>query len=261
MAQMISLPVGFSFDIQRANWALGRVKLRSWWLGYGPWELEASISAPRAHRGLIQVVAVDHLPGSLRQELPPEGERLNEKIRRAEIEVLLCLPSGEKPEYVKIDPWQSRDEFLSLRRSTTDLLRFLNKYGAWRPGECPRYGSEGWEPQAVLPESIWAQQDRIRGALKSGPGEWFGHWRSALSLHSRPQFPHYCHSVNSCLAAIDTATTVDFLRGVHFKICARKDCGKPFAADRKGKRYCEQYCAHLVSVRRTRKRQTGRKGD
>jgi hypothetical protein len=266
MAQTILLPVEFTFSSERANWVVGTINLRSWWLGYDS-VLEASISAPPEYQGVIELVKVDHLPSSLRQELPPGGKRLAEKIRRVAVEVLFCLPASEKsdymkPEYMKIDPWRSRDEFLSLRRSTTDLLRFLNKYGAWARGKEPRYNLlKGWEPQMVLPGTIWSEQDRIRGVLERGPRDWFGSWQSSLSLNPRPEFPHYDHSDNLCLEAIYTSITVDFLRGVHFRICARKDCGKPFAAERKGKRYCEQYCAHLVSVRRTRKRQASKKGD
>jgi hypothetical protein len=229
------------------------MNLRSWWLGYGPWEMEASISSPSKYAGLIQIVSIEHLPASVLQELPPEGKRLSQSIRRVCIEVLLCLHAGD-PEYATIDPWQARDEFLSLKRSTVDLLTFLNKYGAWTRGQQPRFSSSAqWEPQIVLPASLWAAQESIKEALKRGPSNWFADGRSSLSLLARPQFPHYEHSEVFCLDAMFAATTVDFLRGVRFRICARKDCGKPFPAERKGKRYCEQYCAHLVSVRKHRR--------
>jgi hypothetical protein len=43
------------------------------------------------------------------------------------------------------------------------------------------------------------------------------------------------------------------LKTLNFRLCERKDCGEMFPAERKGKRYCKWYCAHLVSVRAGRK--------
>ena len=45
----------------------------------------------------------------------------------------------------------------------------------------------------------------------------------------------------------------DVARGIRFKTCKRKDCQKPFAIESAHKRkYCGQYCGHLVSQRKKR---------
>lgn len=63
-------------------------------------------------------------------------------------------------------------------------------------------------------------------------------------------------AISSILATI----TIDHLRGARLRACARKDCSQIFEITSRHKRkYCSNYCGHLVSVRRTRKRQR-RKG-
>lgn len=58
------------------------------------------------------------------------------------------------------------------------------------------------------------------------------------------------------VSAILTTIEVDHLRGAKFGACARPDCPKFFEITSHHKRkYCSQYCAHLESLRRMRKRQ------
>jgi len=45
----------------------------------------------------------------------------------------------------------------------------------------------------------------------------------------------------------------DVARGIRFKTCKRKDCGKPFPIESEHTRtFCSQYCGHLVSQRKKR---------
>jgi hypothetical protein len=268
-AQTILLPVSFEHTSQRVKWVDGRIGLRSWRSAYGLSFFKAAISEPSefAETSLETPIFAENLPREVREKLPRAGEHLSSDIQGIPIKVLICLPFGRDEDRVQFDPWILRREFLSLKRTTADLLEFLNKYGAWSLHAGPqqrkrwRTGESQWGPQAVYAAEIWADQDRIREALKRGAREWFTGADSSLSFGARPEFPHYVRDDTSCLEAIHTSITVDFLRGVRFRICARKDCGNPFPADRRGKRYCEQYCAHLVSVRKGRKAKRHLKGE
>jgi hypothetical protein len=91
-------------------------------------------------------------------------------------------------------------------------------------------------------------------ALANGPASWFRS-HPAQNFISRAEFPYYTHTDRYCSDAVATSITIDFLRGGKFGICPRVDCQKPFALERKGKVYCTQYCAHVVSQRRKRARE------
>jgi hypothetical protein len=255
MAHTISLPVQFTFTSQRLKWVLARLNLNRWRRHRrGPWYIGASVLSPPEFERFAYGVDPSKVPTQIRQELPHYGAHLPAKLRSMDIEVLLYVPHNEEPQSLTIDPWQARDEFLSLRRSITDLLVFLNRYGAWRREHLPWDSTTVWgrRPRLAFPEDFWNEQARIRESLKGGAKNWT--WRDVLRLSPRPEFPHYVHEAMCCFEAINTATTIDFLKNIRFKICARPDCAKPFPADRTNKIYCEQYCGHLVSVRNKRKR-------
>ena len=268
MAHTISLPIQFKFMPRQAKWVRGSTNLDSLaTLGRVAFQaVVVTINSPDQFKGAEQILRVDGLPPSLRRQIPSQGTRLMPEIRRRKIEVLLCAPDLDHLLGLNIDPWQARSDFLSLKHSTDALLEFLNRYGSWsHPFKNLYMGFEGMEPpspQIFFEEDIWHDRDGIREALKGGGAEWFRGEKGSLSnLSPRSEYPHYEHKDAFCLDAMMTATTVDFLRGVRFRVCARRDCGNPFPADRKGKRYCQQYCAHLVSVRKGRKAKRTRKGD
>jgi len=259
MAQTISLPAQFEFTSERLKWVLARLSLNRWRRRRNerhgdPWYIEASVLSPTEFEGEIYGIGPANVPVRVERQLPSPGARFPAKFRRIAIEALLYVPPNEEPRTMTIDPWKARDEFLSLERSTTDLIAFLNKYGAWRSewSSVMLPGTGGRRPRIAIPAVFWNEQGRIREALKKGAEGWA--WGRTLVFRPRLTFPHYVHEDQGCFDAIKTATTIDFLRGVRFKICARPDCAKPFAADRTNKIYCEQYCGHLVSVREKRRR-------
>jgi hypothetical protein len=55
----------------------------------------------------------------------------------------------------------------------------------------------------------------------------------------------------------------DFAGGAHYQICQRKDCPQPLftVTSRRKRKFCTQYCGHLVSVRMKRReeKQRGKK--
>jgi len=102
-------------------------------------------------------------------------------------------------------------------------------------------------------------QETVREALTSAPKKWFaGHDAFPPMVHSRlAKYPFFCLLTDACQHAIRMTVTIDLLRRLTFKTCARRDCGLPFPVTSKHRReYCSQYCAHLESVRRSRKTTT-----
>jgi hypothetical protein len=274
MAQRIDLPVEFQFKVEPLKYVRGAVRLRKWWIGYGGWQLQATVSAPAELAGLgaaddLYHVMPDELSAPIREQLSEPGQPLSAAVKKVDLDVLLCMyPDGRDlhhpPTARVIDPWQLRHDFLHLKPSSEALLSFLNYYGKWSRIAYPRYiswlfydpricegNADDSVPGLVFESEIRAEQSAIRNALKGIPSDWLA--KSSLSFGSQSKFPHYVHTDGTCLDAIRTSISIDFLRRVPFRICKRPDCGEPFAADRKGKEYCSQYCAHLVSVRKTRK--------
>jgi hypothetical protein len=267
MAHTVLLPTQFTFTSRKARWIRGSINLRSFDRELSNCLL-VSISSPLEYRGVVRTISQEFLPNHIRRQLP-SCNPLARELKRTPIDVLLCLPprdnltSWEPLGIVEVDPWRCRHEFLSLKRSTDKLLRFLNEYGAWSEDLSPRRGRGlrgQWGPKVAFEAQLWVEQDHLRKRLKRGASEWFK-GGGALKFTERSEYPHYVHEDGNCSDAIKTSIAIDFLRRTHFKLCARKDCGTPFPADRKGKRYCKQYCAHLASVRKGRKSGANRKGE
>jgi hypothetical protein len=251
MAQTISLPVQFTFRNTRASWLLAKA-VPCGWPRHTLDEVAVKVVSPDQYKEIRGRVLIDGLPLPLRDVLN-EGflKPVRASVKRTEFPILLCIPYGE-PKALKMDPWHIREDLLSLKRSTEDLLTFLNRYGAWA-GAFLEHQHEPLHPQTWTESEIWATQDRVKNALQKGAKEWFKSGWTTLELRTRPDFPHFFQEFDSVSEALSTSISIDFLRGVRFRICPRIDCGSPFPADRKGKRYCSQYCAHLVSVRRNRR--------
>jgi hypothetical protein len=155
---------------------------------------------------------------------------------------------------------------------------------AWRP---PLLDEYWWQPRILVSDEIWyidhvssrseisgnsvslpkrtlvAAQSLFRDALTWTPEKWFDLDLSRIEDQEapRPTFPHFVIEADTCFDVIRTSITIDHLRGTKFRMCARPDCGMPFAIESRHKRaYCCQYCAHLESVRRNRQPKQ-RKGD
>lgn len=264
MARRIQLPVEFEFEVEQISYVRGAIRLQKW-AAYG---LRVAISAPREFAGEYDIpVSPEYFPASVKEQLGrpgrplnlagKPGRPLNPAVAGQDIDVLLCVyPDGcdlyHPPKKKTIDPWRLRHDFLHLKHSPDALLAFLNLYGRWSHSTYPRYSMEGgpW-PTLLFELEMWEEQAKIRRSLGGDRGEWLQ--KSGLGFSARSKFPYFVQTVGTCSGAIHTSISIDFLRRVPFRICKRSDCGEPFAADRKGKQYCSQYCAHLVSVRRTRR--------
>ena len=105
----------------------------------------------------------------------------------------------------------------------------------------------------MFPFEIWAFQKQCRDALKKPAHKWVTS-QKLLALVPRREYPHYVRTATSCQRAILDTITIDLLRKVKFRLCARPDCRAPFAIQSQHQRkYCCQYCAHIESVRRQRR--------
>lgn len=211
----------------------------------------------------VLVGSQDHPPPKKIPKLQADGSvrTSNDKNAGGQSWLVGVLKSSafEAPLSHKIDPWELRRDFLALDGSTDGLAAFLNRYGSGDRMYSPRFtpGKKGFilKPVIVLPVGIWNEREEIKLGLAAGASSWFSSYKPVHEFNVRPEFPHYYHRVTLCVGAIEMAATIDFLRQVKFRICPRVDCGQPFPVERKGKIYCSQYCAHLVSLRKTRKKQ------
>ena len=192
------------------------------------------------------------------------------------------------------DPWSMRTEFLQLKPNTEELVAFLNKWGVWgqtrlgspeathiphtgriRSGlPLSAFDSEKlpdlFDPYRstslpyLSPADLWSFWQECRKTLSpargpakalTGPAyDWLTRFQKLLPLTPRPEYPHWLLSANNCQEAIRTTITLDLLKKVKFRLCARPDCRSPFPVESHHQRqYCRQYCAHIESVRRQRR--------
>jgi hypothetical protein len=177
------------------------------------------------------------------------------------------------------DPWKVRADFLGIG-SDQEILDFLNQVGRFTPSMRMGWRVTGhWDVddfrcwQRMFREFMKRSPDRwdqiverlavpgvsrlMKRVLKASctfairfrwKGEQHSEWRGA---------PHLAviesgDAVTAMLATI----YLDHLHGTKFGFCARPDCGKAFEITSRHKRkFCDQYCAHLQSLRRMRTRQ------
>jgi hypothetical protein len=174
---------------------------------------------------------------------------------------VLLQPERKGPQAGRVEnAWTMRDEFFHLHRNDNDaLLKFLNRWGWWRSWES--FDSSVAETAA----SIWDLQQIFRSAVSGTLGTWLNDSRNEFfPMIVRPQsgFPPYLLSLRSCELAIRATITIDLLQRVEFRICARRDCRAPYAIESgHARKYCTQYCGHLVSVRKNRREQRKLKGE
>ena len=161
------------------------------------------------------------------------------------------------------DPWAMRDEFLKLDESATALAAFLNRWGTWGTFSLlierlsgtrmlKRLTGEEY-PQFLHPYTVWRERKTYRDGMLGSSASWLS-TRATLGLtHRRAEFPYLGIVAATCRQAIETTITLDHLRKVRSRVCARVDCNNIFPVDSDhGKIYCQQYCGHLVSVRNGR---------
>jgi hypothetical protein len=266
MAHVIQLPISFEFRTTKVQWEEARARVTGWRNQQGETKDPVQLTAGITSSGKKKIITfpLSRLPDKERKQcLATHGKRHSDEAVK-EICSGLELPYfvHDSKTYIAdselrkhshpADAWQLRDDFLSLKTDSEEALAILNRWGRWIP----------WRNYVDMAEII-ALQRAVRQALTSPAEIWFRSlYASPPMVNSRSsEFPYFVMVTDACEAAIRTTTTMDLLRQLKFKTCARPDCDKPFPVTSKHERnYCTQYCAHLESVRRSRKSTTQRSG-
>jgi hypothetical protein len=172
----------------------------------------------------------------------------------------------------ELDGHEHRREFLALQENDIEGLRdFLNTVGAWDTWEdlydpSPlRFWSKG--PVYVYPPSIWEMQRAMRKALldkkrltgRVAPPKTLQDVLAELDpQHTFPLHFDFSEVVAGTVTVLNarqmlwTTVFADVAKGLNFKECKRRDCDRIFPVGSKHKRkFCTQYCGHLVSVRKS----------
>lgn len=178
-------------------------------------------------------------------------------------EIFVSFAQGQ-PDGRLRDAWTMRSEFLQLPETDDALFAFLAKWGAWSAGKLalqsfpfrlPYLLEDGnrSDCDCIVPSLVWTERKQFRNGLLARPETWLSA-NAALGFEAnRDRFPFLGVKASNCSHAIKVTITLDHLRSVRSRICARPDCDNIFTVESKhGKRYCNQYCAHLVSVRKNR---------
>jgi hypothetical protein len=266
MAHQIQIPLSFEFRATKIRWEEARANVIGWRNQQGetndPVQLIAGIARTSGKKKTIGL-PLSRLPEKEKKQcLSTLGKRhSDEAVKEICSGLELRYFVHDRETYINselrkhshdADPWRLRHDFLSLKGDSEAALEFLNKWGRW-----VRFRNY------VDTAEISALQGAVRQALTSPAEIWFrSSYASPPKANSRSsQFPYFVMLTDACQAAIRMTTTMDLLRQLKFKTCARPDCDKPFPVmSRHERNYCTQYCAHLESVRRARKSTSQRTG-
>lgn len=184
---------------------------------------------------------------------------------------------NKSPDEVKVSEQSGQKrlaEFLDLpKHDLAKLADFLNKVGVWSSDDAQTWGPD---PLYAYPESIWLFQEGLEDARHATYQKNFLSQvtptlpkpKTLLDLMAqRPPANNFPFSFELTEVAAGVITIVnarhmllatvlaDIAKGIRFKVCKRKDCGKSFPLESEHKRkFCSQYCGHLFSLRRARKK-------
>src|SRR5208283_179242 len=259
MAQnIIQIPVAFEFRTTPAKWEAVPVGITGWWR-----RDDGTVDSRHLKAAVRTSFGVRSFKFPL-ASLPEEQEELctdafleSESSDNRVYEIcysfrrMLLVCSGKTnvtDSYLTkhgspADAWQLRGEFLRTTLDYAGAVAFLNGWGPW-----------SYADYVELSDLVRLQKS-VREALTGSAAKWLKSSESFPSLWRRiPEYPYFALRTNICRDAIRMTVTIDLLKKLKFKTCARRDCDLPFPIQSKHKRkYCTQYCAHLESVRRNRK--------
>ena len=189
-----------------------------------------------------------------------EGKAVPESMSK----LLVVFEHGTVPER-EMNAWEMRDDFMRLEESSDALLAFLNRWGLWSTPTLlhtefsqfrvvSRLGL-GDQPYVVLPHIVWLHRKLFRDGMLGPATAWLTERAALGGLHRRDRFPYFGLTDRTCAQAIETTITLDHMRRVKSRMCARADCKRVFTVESNhGQIYCQQYCGHLASLRRNRER-------
>jgi hypothetical protein len=257
MAQNILIPISFDFRALKVHWEQTPARITGWWKGQhgepGHSLLLAESISDAKRTFAIQVAQV---PERQQKQLSTESawSRGDEYVAEVCGDFDPCFFFHDTSVLINEDElrkcsrsanaWEMREEFLRLKRHQ-DAVSFLARWGLWHPG---------LRKHTSLAEMI-ALQHQVRNGLLS-PRDWFasGLAYPTMTPSRSVKYPYFTMLPFACVPAIRMTVTIDLLRKLKFRTCARRDCGFPFQVTSRHKReYCSQSCAHVESVRRSRR--------
>jgi hypothetical protein len=187
------------------------------------------------------------------------------------------IAKGQSPEDVRLSPldgWNYRGEFFGLpENDPARLAEFLNRVGVWSSD--PESAALDWSryPLYVSPDDIWLFRQDLKDALlyqkkfssdvtprRQMPKTLFDlmtePYRAANEFPLHFELSNVVTGVVTVLNArrmLIATVLADVANGIRFKACMRPDCPQTFPLESEHKRkFCSQYCGHLVSQRKTR---------
>lgn len=288
MSQLIELPVRFEFATERKRWEVCEARLAGYARDFYPKPAPTAFPAIIGATGSLNTEIALHVVrgGSLsalyREEPEPAytvflgdrdllqrrfapGDELTQDAAAYEpFEVVVSFDSSpSKPQ--SRDPWKMRDEFIELENTSEKLAAFLTKWGDWDLNPLHQI-NEPFEhevsqaqvvkqfPLFALPETIWQTQALYRKAMTQKPARWLAEHGRLPGLQRIESAPFFECIDRYCSSALETTITLDHLRRIQHRVCARPDCGALFKVESAHVRaYCSQPCAHAEHMRRTRK--------
>jgi hypothetical protein len=218
---------GIECRVERRRWEICQAKLLSW---PSRRSIRVVLTSPSQRAGHEFDLPLENVPDDLR------------KMRVGEELQVISSDNNWPVRTFLIDPWQKRDEFISLRPDTEALLRFLNRVGNW---------SEKPNGYYVAGE-FWDAQRRLKTLMRGGLPKWV---HSKYRKHFQPEFTTVRPHVLKDKYAIDgifDSVSLDLIAGDEFKICSNPSCKNPFAVTREIREYCSRSCKHCASMRRNR---------
>lgn len=269
MAHIIQIPILFEFRTTKVEWEEAKARVTGWWKREDGTADSENLIAKVTSAGVTKSLRLplgDLSSEQIDQCLDAWSESdTDQELQRVcwAFEPRLLVPSRGSQDYPSTsslgfarltkaglirdsrpaDAWLMRNDFLRIADNAASAIAFLDKWGCWSFGEYARL------------DEIVRLRRAVREALTSPAEKWFAGPYSFPSVWQRSsEYPYFTLKTDKCESAIRMTVTIDLLRRVRFKICARRDCGLPFAISSKHKRrFCSQYCGHLESVRRNRK--------
>ena len=254
MAHTFAISVRFECAIPRASWGIFDARPKRWLKDPSTNEWEVGLEVDN-YPALRHSFGVDSLPRDLASALPSPGERFSSGLSDRSFPVLVGEFHERKRTTQKFNQWDVREAVMSLNEDPEALLALLERFGIWSGSQSPYLDEESgdYDPVIVIPDDVFRERSKLISLIgRNNAAKWFSSYEGPRNFVTRPKYPHYIHLDKSCIDAVRTSVTVDFLRGLGFSTCPRYDCRRKVFVARKGKVFCSQYCAHIDSVRRSR---------
>jgi len=282
MARTFDVPIAIEFALPKSGWLLATARIRGWSRNF---RKPSPLAIPLIGNSVLlsEDLAIGVIGGTrsgvlstfqqetlysvaglgskeITDRYAPNGVFPQRLYGAQEQFPILFAPDPPAGLHRDRDPWQMRDEFLRLKRDDEALLDFANKWGEWDADilfpiedEMIARKIDDYSPRFIMPDRVWKMQDFYRSALRTPAEDWLTKSAPLSGLSKRSTFPFLGTNIFSCRTAIETTITLDLLKKVKFRVCARRDCDNVFSLDSKHKRkFCQQYCGHLESVRKQR---------